>query len=167
MRTLGKLSTSSIRSWKDLGYYMATGGCKINAWRMEINAKKKEDARLIIRAKGLNRGKYWDQGPNCIWHIDSYEVKVLWNLHIWLHRWLFIWLKVSHTSSDPHVIGGWFVEAVEQTGGCPWIIRMDLGTEIVVIRDIHIFLRRHDIEKRCVDLSYIAGTSRPTSNKWI
>ena len=57
------------------------------------------------------------------------------------------------------------MEAVEQTGGCPWIIRMDLGTEIVVIRDIHIFLRRHDIEKRCVDLSYIAGTSRPTSNK--
>ncbi|KAF3844458.1 hypothetical protein F7725_007621 [Dissostichus mawsoni] len=37
---------------------------------------------------------------------------------------------------------------MEQTGGCPWIIRTDLGTENVVVRDIQTFLRRHDNDNR-------------------
>ncbi|KAF3834382.1 hypothetical protein F7725_025586 [Dissostichus mawsoni] len=136
-----------------------------------INAKK-EDVRLILanldpnfsamrRARRLIRRRYFAQGPNYIWHPSGIFI----NGCIGGFSRKIIWLKAAYTSSDPHVIGGYFVEAVEQTGGCPRIIRTNLGSENVVVRDIQTFLRRHDNDNRSGDRSYIAGTS--TSNQRI
>lgn len=40
------------------------------------------------------------------------------------------------------------MESVQQTGGCPQIIRCDIGTENVIMRDIQMFFRRNDVDER-------------------
>ncbi|MGH0162291.1 UNVERIFIED_CONTAM: hypothetical protein FKN15_042510 [Acipenser sinensis] len=76
-----------------------------------------------------------------------------------------IWLKAALTNSDPFVIGGNFVEAMEQVGGGPRIGCTNLGTENVVVRDLQVFLRRNGEDNRSGEQSYIAGAS--TANQRI
>ena len=42
------------------------------------------------------------------------------------------------------------MEALERCGGCPRLVRKDMGTENVVIRDIQRYLRRDDEDDRAV-----------------
>jgi hypothetical protein len=37
------------------------------------------------------------------------------------------WPNVYHTNNDPRVIGGYFLQAVAQYGGCPLSVRVDFG----------------------------------------
>lgn len=39
------------------------------------------------------------------------------------------------------VIGGYYLDAVEELGGCPRSIRSDCGTENVLVQDIQVYLR--------------------------
>lgn len=114
---------------------------------------RKEDVRLILseldpvssgmrQSRRLSRRRYFSPGPNFIWHVDSYDKLKPYGICIngcidGFSRKV-IWLKAALTSSDPHVIGGYFVEALEQAGGGPRIVRTDLGTENVVVRDIQV-----------------------------
>ncbi|GLD65983.1 uncharacterized protein AKAME5_001741500 [Lates japonicus] len=49
---------------------------------------------------------------------------------------------------------GYFIQAVEEFGGCPRIVRTDAGTENVVVRDIQTYLRRSDVDSRAVRFGY-------------
>ena len=49
-----------------------------------------------------------------------------------------------NSSSDPRLVGGYYINTVEQQGGCPRIIRGDCGTENVHVKDFHTFLRNID-----------------------
>ena len=57
------------------------------------------------------------------------------------------------------------MEAVERCGGCSRLVRTDLGTENVVVRDIQRYLRRDDVDDRAAERSYITGPS--TANQRI
>ena len=89
---------------------------------------------IEIRKKGrLKRREYFSKGPNYLWHIDSYDKLKPFGLCIngcidGFSRKL-IWLNVYCTSSDPRVIGGYYVEAVKELAGCPKLMRGDMGTE--------------------------------------
>ena len=112
---------------------------------------RKEDVRFILaeidrpgvefrRSRRLSRRSYFAKGPNFIWHLDSYDKLKPFGFGIngcidGFSRKL-IWLNVYHTNSDPAVIGGYFLEALKLIGGCPTLVRCDLGTENVVVRDI-------------------------------
>ncbi len=157
------------------GYRWLYSKCLANGIRA-----KKEDVRLILaaldpdtsamrRSRRLNRRQYFAQGPNYIWHIDSYDKLKPYGICIsgcidGFSRKI-IWLKAACTSSDPCVIGGYFAQAVDEFGGCPRIVRTDAGTENVVIQDIQIYLRRNDVDSRAGEKSYIAGAS--TTNQRI
>ncbi|MEQ2186873.1 hypothetical protein GOODEAATRI_033288, partial [Goodea atripinnis] len=110
------------------------------------------DASLIRHSRRLIRRQYFSLGPNYIWHADSYDklkpYGICINGCIEGFSRTIIWLKAAHTSNDPCVIGGYFLEAVEQFGGCPRIIKTDLGTENVLIRDIQTHLRRNNTDAR-------------------
>ncbi|KAK0134211.1 hypothetical protein N1851_030223 [Merluccius polli] len=135
---------------------------------------KKEDVRLILAAldphsSDMRRSRRLIRRPNYIWHADSYDKLKPYGICIngcidGFSRKI-IWLKAAHTSSNPRVIGGYFLEAVEQFGGCPRIVRTDLGTENVVVRDIQTYLRHSDADSRSGEQSYIAGAS--TTNQRI
>ncbi|XP_041834069.1 uncharacterized protein LOC121635073 [Melanotaenia boesemani] len=111
---------------------------------------RKEDVRLVLKeldpsgvsrrqARRLRRRNYFSKGPNFIWHVDSYDKLKPYGLCIngsidGFSRKI-IWLNVYTTSSDPKVIGGYYMEAVQRLGGCPRVVRTDHGTENGHVRD--------------------------------
>ncbi|CAL9706651.1 unnamed protein product [Knipowitschia caucasica] len=141
---------------------------------------KKEDVRILLslldpigsqarKRRRLRRRQYFAQGPNFVWHIDSYDKLKPYGICIngcidGFSRNI-IWLRAAFTNSNPKVIGGYFVEAVERRGGCPRLVQTDMGTENVVVRDIQRYLRRNDMDDRAAERSYITGAS--TANQRI
>lgn len=141
---------------------------------------KKEDVRLALlvldaagvkvrQSRRLSRRKYFSKGPNWIWHFDSYDKLKPFGLCIsgcvdGFSR-KTIWLKVSHTSSDPRVIGAYFMDAVEEHGGCPRICRADKGTENSSVRDLQRHMRRNDEDAFGKEMSFLYG--RSTANQRI
>lgn len=141
---------------------------------------RKEDVRILLslldpvnsqarQRRRLRRRQYFSQGPNFIWHVDSYDKLKPYGICIngcidgYSRR--IIWLRAAYTSSDPKVIGSYFVEAIEQAGGYPRLLRTDMGTENALVRDIQQYLRRNDEDDRAGERSYITGTS--TANQGI
>lgn len=118
---------------------------------------RKEDVRQILaaldahgvqqrKAHRLHRRQYAAAGPNCIWHVDSYDKLKPYGLCInggidGFSRSV-IWLHTYSTNSDPRIVGGYYMDAVQNLHGCPTIVRTDPGTENVTIRDLHRFLLR-------------------------
>ena len=70
-----------------------------------------------------------------------------------------IWLNVNKTSSEPRVIGGYFVEAVIAIGGCPRVLRADRGTENCCVRDFQKFFREEDTDALAGEKSFMYGAS--------
>ncbi|KAL3976399.1 hypothetical protein ACER0C_022285 [Sarotherodon galilaeus] len=154
---------------KDHGYRWMFTKCKQHGI-----AIRKEGVRILIssldpvgsqvrQTRSLKRRQYFAQGPNFVWHIDSYDKLKPYGIYIngcidGFSRNI-IWLRAAHTNSDPKVIRGYFVEAVERRGGFPRLVRTDMGTENVLVRDLQRYLRRNDGDDRAGDRSYITGAS--------
>lgn len=52
-----------------------------------------------------------------------------------------LWLYVDRTNNDPKVMAKYFVDCVEEVGGCPSLLRTVCETENVVIAGVRSFLR--------------------------
>ncbi|XP_076842081.1 uncharacterized protein LOC143486114 [Brachyhypopomus gauderio] len=76
-----------------------------------------------------------------------------------------LWLNAYCTSSDPRVIGGYYLDTVRELGGTARIIRTDLGTENCTVRNIQLYLRHSDDDPQAGGRSFIYGHS--TSNQRI
>ncbi|OWF45213.1 hypothetical protein KP79_PYT23580 [Mizuhopecten yessoensis] len=87
----------------------------------------------ISKKDRLKRRRYFAKGPNYLWHVDSYDKLKPFGLCIngcidgFSRR--IIWLNVYHTSSNPRVIAGFYMDAVSELGGCPQLVRGDMGIE--------------------------------------
>lgn len=57
------------------------------------------------------------------------------------------------------------LDSIERLGGCPKLVRTDMGTENVVVRYIQRYLRRNGEDERAAERSYISGKS--TANQRI
>ena len=153
---------------KDHGYQWMYTKCKQHGISI-----RKEDVRILlslldptgsqVRYSRHLRRRQCFRGPNFMWHIDSYDklkpYGICINGCIDAFSRNIIWLRATLTNSDPKVIGGYFVEAVECCGGCPSLVRTDMGTENVVVRDIQRYLRRNGVDDRAADRGYITGAS--------
>jgi hypothetical protein len=141
---------------------------------------KKEDVRTILRVldgegteqrrkRRLSRRSYTSKGPNYIWHFDSYDKLKTYGICIngcvdgYSRK--VVWMNAYHNSSNPKIIGGYFMEAVQSLGGCPRVMRADMGTENGHVRDIQRFLRRNHDDAMAGELSYMGGPS--TANQRI
>lgn len=141
---------------------------------------RKEDVRAILsildphgneqrRKRRLLRRRYSAKGPNYLWHFDSYDKLRRYGLCIngcidGFSRKI-IWMNAYNTSNNPRVIGGYYIEAVTQLGGCPRIIRSDKGTENGHVREFQRYLRRNGTDTRAGLSSYMEG--RSTANQRI
>jgi hypothetical protein len=154
------------------GYRIMHARCQAYGLNVRVN-----DVRLILKymdpvgsslrsARRLQRRQYYAPGPNFIWHLDGYDKMKPFGICVSGCICGFsrnvIWLNAFHTNNDPRVIGGYYLEAVEELGGSPVLLRGDYGTENVRVRDFQIFLRRND---EMYQRSYIEGTS--TANQRI
>ncbi|KAL3891528.1 hypothetical protein ACJMK2_003788 [Sinanodonta woodiana] len=133
-----------------------------------------EDIRLMLRMldpqgvklrqrRCLRRRQYFSKGPNYCWHTNSYDKLKPYGLCIngcidGYSRKL-IWLKAERSNSDPNVIAKYFLDAVEEYGGCPTFMRGDMGTENVRFADMQKFLRRSDGLDIEDDRTFIYGKS--------
>ena len=120
-------------------------------------------AVAVRRARRLHRRAYFAKGPNFIWHIDSYDKLKYFGFCIngcidgYSRR--MIWLSVYYTSSDPRIIGGYFMDAVQQRSCCPKLVRTDDGTENVIVLKLQRYLRRHGSDTFAADKSALTGAS--------
>ncbi|KAJ8303343.1 hypothetical protein KUTeg_019739 [Tegillarca granosa] len=79
----------------------------------------------------LQRRVYNNPGPDFMWHMDSYDK---------LKPYGFC-INGAITSSDPAVIGSYFLKAVASKLGCPVRVRADRGTENGHVEAMQTFLR--------------------------
>ncbi|XP_031333807.1 uncharacterized protein LOC116176151 [Photinus pyralis] len=88
---------------------------------------------LTRKRRRLQRRKYWNKGPNYIWHVDGYDKLKPFGICIsgcidGFSRKI-MWLKAGYTNNDPRVIGGYYINTVKEWNGFPRTIRTDMGTE--------------------------------------
>lgn len=97
----------------------------------------------LRRRRRLRRREYYAEGPNFLWHLDSYDKLKPYGICIngcvdGFSRHM-IWLEAYHTNSDPRVIAGYYMKAIELRRGCPANMRGDMGTENSHVAQIQSF----------------------------
>ncbi|KAI3362647.1 hypothetical protein L3Q82_001631 [Scortum barcoo] len=132
------------------GYRWMYAKCREHGLRV-----RKEDVRFVLKkldprgvslrqARRLRRRNYFSKGPNFIWHLDSYDklkpYGICVNGSIDGFSRKIIWLNAYATNSDPKLIGGYYIKAVKRLGGCPRVVRGDLGTVNGHVRGFQCFL---------------------------
>ena len=72
-----------------------------------------------------------------------------------------LWLRIWVTNSNPNVIGRWYLEHLMETHVMANMIRLDKGTETVVMATMHAFLRRNhgDCDEPADTILYGPSTS--------
>jgi hypothetical protein len=116
-----------------------------------------------LRKRGrLRRRTYTNPGPNFMWHVDSYDklkpFGICINGCIDGFSRCMIWLEAHKTNSDPALIAGYFIKAVESRMGCPKRIRADLGTENGHMEQMQKFLRYEHFDE-FASRSFLYGSS--------
>ena len=135
------------------GYRWMYHKCQLHGYNV-----RKEDVRLILscldpegvnfrKARRLHRRAYYASGPNRVWHFDGHDKLRPYGFGVsgcidGYSRKL-IWVNIYTTNSDPKVIGGYYIEAIEKLGGCPTCIRGDRGTENVRVKTFQQVLMRN------------------------
>ena len=163
------------QSGRQHGYRWMANKCKM----MGLTCTQ-DDVRIILRTldpegvkqrqrRRLIRRTYVSKGPNYIWHFDRYDKLKRFgfcvNGCVDGYSRLMIWLNCYTTSSDPKVIAGYYLEAVSSMGGCPLVLRGDLGTENSKVRQMQRYFRRNGNDNRAGEHSYLEGPS--TANQRI
>lgn len=117
----------------------------------------------------FRRRKYCAKGPNYLWHIDGYDkLKPFgFGVHGCIDGYSrrILWLEVSYSNNDPHIVVRYFLDYVKELGGTARIIRGDCGTENVLIEKYQRFFRRSSHDSFSGDKSFMYG--RSTSNQRI
>ena len=65
-----------------------------------------------------------------------------------------LWLKVGRSNNNPKIIGGYFLDFLKEGGLAPFTIRMDAGTENVLVQDMQTAIRNDPTAK-----TWIVGKS--------
>lgn len=97
------------------------------------------------RAHRLKRRVYHNPGPNYAWHCDGYDKLKPYGfpVHGCVDGWSrkVLWLYVTRSNNQPDNIAKFYLDAVEEFGGCPVDLVTDLGTENGTMAAIQAFFR--------------------------
>lgn len=120
-------------------------------------------------ARRLHRRRYHTEGPNAVWHVDSYDKLKPYGIAIngcidGYSRYI-VWMEAFTTNSNPKIVANYFIDAVSMIGGCPERIRADLGTENGHMEQMQKFLRRSHSDNWAAEKSFLYG--RSTANQRI
>ena len=76
-----------------------------------------------------------------------------------------LWLKVWTSNSKPEIIGRWFLEYLYETRTLPAYLRIDKGTETVIMSAMQAYLRQKhdDLEDPTDSVIYGPSTSNQAS----
>ena len=88
----------------------------------------------------LRRRLYFNRGPNYLLHIDGYDKLKPYGIAI--HGAVdgfsrkIVWLEAGPSNNNPEYVARFYLDYVKRRGTVPLCIRMDAGTENVIIKDI-------------------------------
>ena len=77
-----------------------------------------------------------------------------------------IWLEAYKTNNDPRVIAGYFIDAVIKAEGCPERLRVDLGTENVIVADMQRYLHLTEDQPETVNVIFGPSTGNQRIERW-
>ncbi|XP_021363765.1 uncharacterized protein LOC110457004 [Mizuhopecten yessoensis] len=115
------------------------------------------------RKHRFSRRTYINKGPNFLLHMDGYDKIKRFGFAI--HGAIcgfsrrVLWLNVGRTNNNPHIIGYYFMQYVDEIKGVPRCIRMDCGTENVLVEDIQKAFRWDNDDDMAGEKSVIRGSS--------
>ncbi|XP_069109308.1 uncharacterized protein [Argopecten irradians] len=115
------------------------------------------------RRQNLTRRIYTSKGPNFLIHVDGYDKLKRFGFAIhgamcgYSRR--VLWLMVARTNNNPQVVASYFLDYMKEIKGVPRCVRMDAGTENVVIEDIQKSFRWEDADDMSAEKSVIIGSS--------
>ena len=143
------LSDSLNSSAQQHGYRVMHLRCMLNGYKISMHNVRKllklldPEGVELRRRRRLIRRRYYSKGPNFTWHLDSYDKLKPYGIAIngcidGYSRYM-VWLEANYTASDPKVIGGYFMTAVETLKGFPEFIRADRGTENGIVEQLQTF----------------------------
>jgi hypothetical protein len=99
------------------------------------------------KAHRLKRRQYSSPGPNYCWHSDGYDKLKPYGFPV--HGCIdgysrrIIWLKLTKSNNNPHIIASFFLESIKELQACPTLLRTDRGTENGSMATVQCFLRRN------------------------
>ena len=128
------------------GYRWMHNLCMLNGFRVSTSVVSTVMSILdpegcdLRRRRRLRRRQYYAKGPNYLWHVASYDKLKQYGLCvngcIYGFSRKIIWCKVTCSSSNPWIIAGHYVNALEKLGACPKRVRGDRGTENKFVAEI-------------------------------
>ena len=93
----------------------------------------------------MKRRTYQNTGPDDAWHCDGYDKLKPFGfpIHGCIDGWSrkIIWLYLTRSNNLPSNIAMYYLEAVDEMGGCPVDLITDLGIENGMIAGIQAFFR--------------------------
>ena len=112
------------------------------------------ESRGGVGAKKVRRkaGNFTSRGPNWVHSLNGHDKLMGYQnstFPLAIYGCLdtasrkLLWLRVWTTSSDPKLIGRWYLEYLCETKVMSAMMRLDKGTETGTMATMHAFLRRH------------------------
>lgn len=92
----------------------------------------------------LRRRLYESKDPNYLIHIDGYDK--LKPFGVAIHGAIdgfsrkIIWLKAGFSNNNPKLIANLYLQFIIKLGRVPHLVRGDVGTENVLVKDLHVSL---------------------------
>lgn len=111
----------------------------------------------------LKRRIYTVKGPNFIWHMDGHDRlnRFGFSIHGAIDGFSkkVIWLEVSSSNKNPHVIAHYYLSAIKERKCLPALLRPDAGTENPVVETMHWALRYGQGDELAGQNSFLVGKS--------
>lgn len=124
----------SLQGYRSVWHTLQLKGLQIpRVVVQEILREIDPEGSELRRAHRLKRRKYHNPGPNYAWHCDGYDKLKPFGfpIHACVDGWSrkILWLYVCRSNNQPDNIAKYYLDAVEEFGGCPVDLVTDLGTE--------------------------------------
>ena len=152
--------------WKYLNAYL---GIRVTQATIRTILNVVDPVGVRLRShRRLRRRLYFNHGPNYLIHIDGYDKLKPYGIAI--HGAIdgfsrkILWLEAGLSNNRPEYIARFYLEYIKRIGKVPRCIRMDAGSENVIVKDLQtaFWLCRDDYTEVP---PYIEG--RSTSNQRI
>ncbi|CAG2247999.1 unnamed protein product [Mytilus edulis] len=127
------------------------------------------DGVLMRQRHRLTRRRYTSNGPSFCIHVDGYDKLKPFGISV--HGGIdgfsrkILWLKATSSNKNPRIVAGHFLEYLKTSKRVPRVVRMDAGTENVIVERIQIALRSFHADSMAGHRSVSIG--RSTANQKI
>lgn len=136
--------SASCFGYRLMHQQLRSNGLNVDRETVRLALKELDPEGVTARTKKrFLRRKYVNKGPNSVWHLDGYDKLKPFGLAI--HGAIdgysrkILWLELAETNNDPRVVASYFLKAVKEFDLLPKCIRVDRGSENVVLGGMQTF----------------------------